>query len=153
MKPVTFISHKKEDASNAQKVYNILNAKHGISCYLDVLDEEAKDGPSLTDYLKDKLRTCNNLIAVVSTTTQASWWVPWEIGVASERNYPLATFAIQPATLPTFLKKWPYLSNDNDLDKYAQTIKEFAAPLMESMAVQKSASKNFFETLNKRLGR
>lgn len=159
MKIITFISHKKEDSAAAVLVQQRLQNRHDITCYLDVLDETAKDGPALTEYLKGKLRECNNLLAIVSEKTKTSWWVPWEIGVASEREYPLATVALQNVEVPGYLKKWPYLRNEAELDLYAQTAKEKIGRLTESRfveaahSVRKSAADDFFTTLSKRLGR
>lgn len=66
---------------------------------------------------------CTQLMAVVSTNTKGSWWVPWEIGMATEKDYPIATYAGDSTVLPQYLKKWPYLTTLGDLDKYAAASK------------------------------
>jgi hypothetical protein len=159
MKILTFISHKLEDAPVAVGVQRRLKDHHGIDCYLDVLDDTKKNGPELTDYLKAKLRECNNLLAIISDKTKGSWWVPWEIGVASEREYPLATVALGGVSVPEYLRKWPYLQNERELDLYAQTAKETLGRLVEARfaeaphSTRKSAATGFFSTLSSRLGR
>jgi hypothetical protein len=158
VKPITFISHKYEDTASAVSIKNRLEIYHQIECYLDAIDENSKNGPDLADYLKGKLRDCNNLIVAVSSNTKSSWWVPWEIGVASEREYPHATFSIQNTDLPSYLKKWPYLKDMNDLDQYARTAKETFLRLAgtnfltEAVNLRKSASQDFFSVLRSRLG-
>jgi hypothetical protein len=59
-------------------------------------------------------------MAVVSEVTKLSWWVPWEIGVATERRYPLATFGAGRCELPDYLRKWPYLAAESDIDTFVR---------------------------------
>jgi hypothetical protein len=89
----------------------------------------------------------------VSEATRTSWWVPWEIGIASEKDFPLATFAGGTTNLPEYLKKWPYLRSDSDLDLYAEASKKAASDfstklrhLQESVARERS-TKEFFRVL------
>jgi hypothetical protein len=91
--------------------------------YLDDFDPDAKDGPDLADYLRQKIGSCHGLMAVVSRKTIASWWVPWEIGVATERDLPMATFSHDSSDVPSYLRKWPYLTQLAQIDQYAQTAK------------------------------
>src|SRR6266851_8187582 len=115
-----FISHKKEDAEQAAAVAAHLTAG-GLSVYLDVIDGQlGKSGPDLADYIRAQLDNCTQLLAVISAQTQASWWVPWEIGVATEKERFLASFVSGNATVPEYLAKWPYLRTRADLDKYVQ---------------------------------
>jgi hypothetical protein len=102
-----FISHKKEDAEQAAAVAAHLTAD-GLSVYLDVIDGQlGKSGPDLADYIRAQLDNCTQLLAVISSQTQASWWVPWEIGVATEKERFLASFVSGNATVPEYLAKWP----------------------------------------------
>jgi hypothetical protein len=114
-----FISHKNEDSAGATALCNRLKA-NGVDSYVDVLDPDAKDGPDLADYLREKLKICHGLVAVVTAKTNSSWWVPWEIGVASERDMPLATFSYDQSDIPSYLKKWPYLTRLEHIDQYAK---------------------------------
>ncbi len=113
-----FISHKKEDTEQAAAVAAYLKS-NGLFVYLDVIDSQlGKTGPDLADYIRGQLDQCTQLLAVISPRTQASWWVPWEIGVATEKERFLASFVSGGATVPEFLVKWPYLRTQADLDKY-----------------------------------
>jgi len=116
-----FISHKEEDKLDAEQVAEYLKThSNGVSCYLDVLDSGllSHEGDDLGEYFRKKLGECTHLMAVVSEDTKSSWWVPFEIGIATEKQYPISTFAIQDTNLPSYLKKWPYLRDESDLDKY-----------------------------------
>jgi hypothetical protein len=112
-----FISHKKEDISLAIKAHQALSPQ--IECYLDALDDQLNVSTSdLGDYFKKQLRGSTHLLAIVSDKTQSSWWVPFEIGMATERDYPIATYSPSEVELPSYLKKWPYLKTLNDLSTF-----------------------------------
>lgn len=114
-----FVSHKQEDAVRASLVADRLR-QNRADVYLDVLDTSKTRGEDLGDYLRGRLAECTHLMAVVSEKTYLSWWVPWEIGVATERQYPLATFAAGYCDLPDYLLKWPYLRTDADIDTFVR---------------------------------
>lgn len=117
-----FISHKDTDAVVARRVAQRIRT-HGLEVYLDVIDPTLrKDGPDLADYLLTKMSQCQQLIAIISRETQDSWWVPWEIGVGSEKNFRMATYATASASsIPDYLRKWPILKSEADVDTYCKT--------------------------------
>ena len=130
-----FISHKKEDAEQAKAIGAYLTA-NGLVVYLDVIDGQlSKSGPDLADYIRGELDKCTQLLAVISAQTQASWWVPWEIGVATEKERFLASFVSAGASVPEYLAKWPYLRSQADLDVYIRESKR--AELLVEDRVQK----------------
>lgn len=117
-----FISHKKEDEAAASQVYGALVQK-GHSAYLDVVDTNiGKNGDDLAQYIRQKLGECDSLIAVISDKTKDSWWVPWEIGVATEKEYPLSTYLAGTASPPDYLKKWPILRSLSHLAEFASKL-------------------------------
>ena len=80
-----FISHKDSDSELAERVARRVRF-NGMDTYLDTIDDAlAKDGPDLAELLVARMSSCQQLIAVVSSQTKDSWWVPWEIGVGSEK--------------------------------------------------------------------
>lgn len=88
-----FISHQQTDSVLASRLASRLKINHGIASYLDAIDPDVgKSGDSLADHVKDELGKCTQLLAVVSAATQKSWWVPWEIGMATEKDFPLDIF-------------------------------------------------------------
>lgn len=115
-----FISHKKEDATLALQISERL--KKWVGTYIDVLDPQlvrGNSGDDLGDYVRKKLDSCTHLLAVLTSRTKESWWVPFEIGVATEKDNPISTFAGEALDVPEYLKKWPYLTNLEQLDRYA----------------------------------
>ena len=116
-----FISHQAADAALALDVATKLRIRHGIASYLDVIDPYiGKPGEDLALHIQVEMGKCTQLLAVISPSTRASQWVPWEIGVATEKEFPLATFSGGQVPPPEFLRKWPYLTTDADIDRYAR---------------------------------
>ena len=119
-----FISHKNEDAVLAGQIAKYLGG-NGLDVYLDVIDAQlSKSGPDLADYIRAQLAKCTQLLAVISPNTQTSWWVPWEIGVATEKERFLASYISGGAAVPEFLQKWPYLRSESDLATYVKESKQ-----------------------------
>ncbi|PHR18657.1 MAG: hypothetical protein COA41_09640 [Sphingopyxis sp.] len=155
-----FISHQQDDSTIAKEIAAILQDKHSIESYLDVIDGQlGKNGEDLADYIRKKMRSCTQLMAVVSRNTKASQWVPWEIGVASEKEFPLATYS-HLAPPPEFLAKWPVLKTDRDVDIYARASKAASRQIRtrtilgESVtASQKSGLDTFYSEIRTGLGR
>ena len=147
-----FVSHKDSDAALARTVVQALEARH-VPAYLDELDERLLRGPKLADHLRSRMATCSHLIAVVSSSTAKSWWVPWEIGVASERTMPLASFTSAPSLLPEYLRSWPYLSQIADIAAYVEEARRFDR---ETRSLTASAARpgwqGFHSRLKSRLG-
>ncbi|MBB3918108.1 toll/interleukin-1 receptor domain-containing protein (plasmid) [Rhizobium bangladeshense] len=115
-----FVSHKKEDSGTASKVAERIKT-NGIATYLDVIDDAlASDGPELADHIRKRMSECDQLVAVLSTATKDSWWVPWEIGVASEKDFRIASYAEQYISLPSYLQKWPVLQTMSEVDLYCE---------------------------------
>ena len=118
-----FISHKQEDAAVATKIGSYITAR-GLDVYLDTIDSHlSASGPDLADYIRRKLEECTQLLAVISHRTKTSWWVPWEIGVATEKERFLASYVSDSALIPEYLQMWPYLRSNADLDAYIQESK------------------------------
>ncbi|WP_435012484.1 toll/interleukin-1 receptor domain-containing protein [Xanthomonas arboricola] len=119
-----FISHQRADSTCAVRISKRLSEVHGISSYLDVIDPSTpKSAEELAEHVQRELGKCSQLLTVVSAATQSSWWVPWEIGIATEKNFPLSTYSEGQTPLPEYLKKWPYLRSESDIDKYAEASK------------------------------
>jgi len=97
-------------------------------------------------------------MAVVSQTTKESWWVPWEIGVAQEKERPITTFAGGHCVVPTYLKKWPYLKTVGELDIFIRVAKETRRVVdrdrfsRSPAALQASYTRSFHHNLKNALG-
>lgn len=154
-----FISHQQADTAIAAQVARRLLLSHDIPSYLDVIDPYVNgSAESLADHIRTEMGKCTQLLAVVSHATMASQWVPWEVGVATEKNFPLATYTGTHAPPPEFLKKWPYLRNETDLDAYARASKGartyFNARRYSTTdtIASKGATAHFFTELRRSLG-
>lgn len=131
---------------------------HQIHSYLDAVDPALdKKGEDLAAYLRDRMGSCTQLLAVVSAATQTSQWVPWEIGVATEKDFPLATYS-DGTRPPEFLAKWPFMTNFAQLDIYAEVSKA-SNSLYESRrftatagAARGEAVNRFYSSIRSRLG-
>ncbi|HEY2245873.1 MAG TPA: TIR domain-containing protein [Bradyrhizobium sp.] len=83
-----FISHKSDDAGNAQRLKTRIVDEYRMSCWIDADDEEMQriqnakpvDYRLLTDRIRENLRTCRCLIFAYSAKSQESRWMPWELG-------------------------------------------------------------------------
>lgn len=134
-----FVSHKKEDAGRAALVASTLRLA-GHEVYIDLIDNDFKRGTTdLAEHLLNRLDSCNSLIAVISTSTKDSWWVPWEIGVATEKDFPLSSFISDGTTPPEYLMKWPILRTVGNLELFARKVKD-VEPRVSRLAQTKSFS-------------
>jgi len=164
-----FISHTTQDDALARKIYSRLKLVNNIDCYIDDMDKElrSKRGTAqLTPLLVDRLRRCDTLLAVVSSNTKNSWWVPFEIGTAREMPRIIASFTSLPERstyagqecLPEYLLEWPRLRTDSDIDLFAREYKQKSL-ILESGRVKIAGSpagisevRNFEATVMKSLG-
>lgn len=153
-----FISHQRADAVSAAAIAHRLRTHHSIESYLDVIDPYLSKGEDLAAHIQTEMGKCTQLLAVVSENTRLSAWVPWEIGVATEKDFPLATYLDGSARPPEFLEKWPYLRSHIDLDTYAQVSKVTEQTFtrkraFESVETARSRStRDFFTDIRKKLG-
>ena len=120
-----FISHRTKDDKIAQQVYRRLHFHHHIACYIDDFDDEARNTKKITDLILNRINSCTHLIAVVTSNTKGSWWVPFEIGVARRAPRIISSFtSLYSFELPEFLKEWPVLKGQNAIDIFARFYKE-----------------------------
>lgn len=129
-----FISHRNADNALARHVFLFLRER-GISCYIDDLDKDAKTTDDITALLLDRLSCTSHLIAVVTQNTEGSWWVPFEIGVATESAKRIASYTRYRSLLPEYLLKWPAMQSDPDLDAFALAYRK-DRPIVEKRAYE-----------------
>ena len=147
-----FISHKQEDHRIASAIAERLVSRHRIQIYLDTIDPDtSKAGDDLGEYIRQRLSECTDLMAVVSEKTKMSWWVPWEIGVATEKVYPISTFAGGNCALPVYLRKWPYLRSLDDVDTYVTVRRRVDVERMQDRAAGRTLYKSFANQFHQRL--
>mgnify|MGYP000849042155 CR=1 FL=1 len=120
-----FISHKHEDKQSALSIAAYLK-QQGIPSYVDVLDPTLQTTDDITKTLMERINLCTHLMAVVSQYTEQSWWVPFEIGVGSEKDRRITSYQVTEVKLPAFLTKWPILKSQRDLDIFIRLYKQDA---------------------------
>ena len=119
-----FISHKKCDSAIAEQIAKELESKK-IDVYLDTLDNtttSCRGSKELTEYLKSKISDSSDILVVMSDATKKSWWVPFEIGIASDQNKPIVTYLQNEVDLPEYLDYWPRLRFLSDINIYRAQI-------------------------------
>ena len=123
-----FVSHKSNDAAKAVQIAERISS-HGLSAWVDVADPSGvRDGPDLADYIRQVLGSSRSLLALVTSATKESWWVPFEIGIAFQQEKLLASYGSR-ASLPSFLQKWPNVQNDSELDRWCRELRSLSKAL------------------------
>lgn len=136
-----FISHKKEDELTALNVVDTLKTA-GVDAYLDLLDNIiANNGEKLTKHIREKLHECTDVIVILSTNTKKSWWVPFEIGMATEKDMPIANYLLSQETLPDYLTYWPRLKNRDDVLKYV----EIRNKVSKQIVLEKTLNQGYYQ--------
>ena len=160
-----FISHKKEDSDKAKQVYDYITKEWQFDTYLDELDYQISKY-NVVDRIVDNLRKSTHLLVLFSEHTIKSMWVPFELGVAYEREQGIGVLIWPDKTnlsynLPEYLDEFPKLNcnkkNENDycdpsdLDKYLNVIKKYPNKqiLIESIATEEFDSLGFRKTASK----
>lgn len=117
-----FVCHKSNDAAKAARIAERISM-NGLSVWVDVADPtDLRDGPELADYIRSVLSASRSLLAVVTSATKESWWVPFEIGIAFEQEKLLASYGSR-LNLPSFLYKWPNIQSDEQLDRWCSELR------------------------------
>jgi len=121
-----FLSHKKENEKEALIIARYLEINN-IQYYIDVFDPNIQDTDDITSLLLKRVRGCTHLMAIVSEYTEKSWWVPFEIGVASEIEKRITSFQLKSIKMPDFLSKWPIIKSMEDLEIFVKLYRQDSA--------------------------
>lgn len=147
-----FISYRHTDRNTAFAIARKLYTNN-ISYYLDIIDEESKSTHDITEVITKNIKKSTHLIAVISSNTVGSWWVPFEIGEATIANRRICSYAIRVDSpnlslmsyrqianiLPEYLQKWPVLVSSADLEEF---IKQYRAD-NRTFRIEESRNKQF----------
>ena len=122
-----FISHHHKDTAEAKNISDLIRST-GVQSYLDVEDPLILgDGEHLEIYLREAIGVSSALLAVVSNHAKESWWVPFEAGVALDRDKHLGTYLLTDENLPSYLWLWPVLRTYDEVVPWAQATERTAA--------------------------
>jgi len=154
-----FISYQRADEWKAKLIDSQLR-QLSVPTYLDLTDPTVDGSKNVTQSIVAALHKSTHLLALVSQSTVASWWVPFEIGVATERERRIATYRLDNAYLPEYLTIWPYLTADRQLSDFARRyFQDRSHPttntrdfLYESMNKSLSTPDDFHAALKRDLG-
>lgn len=115
-----FISHKDSDSTSALSISRFLDNR-GIRNYVDVLDKSTQSTDDITSLITRRIGECTHLIAVMSTETAKSWWVPFEVGEATFGLRRISSYDLGAGyQFPDYLRKWPVMKKERDLELFAQ---------------------------------
>lgn len=153
-----FISHKNTDQYIARRVLEVLKSQ-GVDAYLDLLDNTVVyKGELLTKHIKSKLNECTDILVVMSEETRYSWWVPFEIGMATQKDLPTVSYLQSGVELPDYLAYWPRLKNETDLLQYVVTRRYVQQQTIIGRSLEQSSFSNntseterFYTELKQRL--
>lgn len=153
-----FISHKQEDYAIAAWLDEEFKS-YNIDTYLDLIDDTiTKDGKALTEHIRRSLNSCTDIIVVMSEKTKLSQWVPFEVGMSTQKDMPTVTFMVDDVKLPEFLDYWPRLKKFSDVEKYLMAKKRIFS-LNESQSrgdgmlgfITLPSTEDFYKTLKEML--
>lgn len=122
-----FISHKKEDENAAKYIGDYIMEHADVDIYLDLYDAELKEAVSvdndkkIVESIKRGVSTSTHVLCIISDKTHLSWWVPYEIGVASvsDTKKHIASLKLNNISdLPSFLKTEEVLISATDFIRY-----------------------------------
>lgn len=125
-----FISHKSIDMEAAKQVAEYLMG-NGIDVYLDKLDEglqkatKENDAQKIVDSINNALMCSTDILILVSNQTQASWWVPYEVGYAKKGNKQIASALLNGKLngFPDYLKIERMIKGASDFENYVLELK------------------------------
>jgi conserved hypothetical protein len=113
-----FISHQQRDSMLAKTIYDELK-KRDVDVYLDLLDDlHNTDSKYLTQHLKNIVKQSTDILVVMTKNTWESWWVPFEIGMAAQKDLRTVTYLQADIDLPEYLDYWPRLKKIADIQEY-----------------------------------
>ena len=89
----------------------------------------------------------------MSRLTLASQWVPFEVGIAAQRDLPTATFLRSDVPLPEFLEYWPRLKYSSDIKKYVEAKRQVDLEYSHSYQYASATNKTdrFYTVLKRKL--
>ncbi len=87
-----FVSHRSGDDDVAEEVARCVRS-YGLTAWVDSDHLHASDdGPQMASKIKRVIERSYCLMAVVTQATESSWWVPFEIGIASDMDRFLSSY-------------------------------------------------------------
>lgn len=124
--PCVFVSHKQADVAKASRIA-YLACQEGFDYWLDVVDPNLSgvaatpdaEAKAIAAAIEMGLLNSSHVLAVMTTNTQASQWVPYEYGRVKAPTVvsPQAACWVAPGLtkLPEYLHLGPILNSESDI--------------------------------------
>lgn len=112
------ISYRHQDRLDAFIINERLKLE-GITTRLDLFDgntEQSTD--TISELLCHSISNCTHLIAVLSQENADNWWVPFQIGAATQHNRRVSLLQCGESPLPDYLEKWPIMRAREHIDLF-----------------------------------
>lgn len=139
LRPCLFVSHRKDDADEAARVA-YLACEAGFDYWLDVLDPNlvgmkwlpgvpltAQEAAATAAIIEMALLNATHVLAVITSNTNGSQWVPYEYGRVKEPSATSLQAAcwvdkdVRKAPLPEYLYLGPILKSEADITHWLKT--------------------------------
>jgi len=123
---IIFLSHRSLDKYMAREISKKLENK-GYTVYLDENDcflrmaVKEKNGKEIVKAIRAAIEKSDCLLCLISESTNASWWVPYEVGIADSNDINIVSFKTQKALeewIPEFLKINTVLQSEKEFDEH-----------------------------------
>lgn len=132
-----FISHRTVDNAKAYGIARVFR-QHDIPYYLDDFDPDLQSTTRVTEVLVNAINRCTHLMALVTTSTRFSWWVPFEIGIAHQAPRRISTYNWGDEDLPDYLEDWPILRSELDLQLFCHLYKQDASTISSTLSEKRA---------------
>ena len=112
----------------------------GLTVWIDAIDmKHVADDERMVRRIEDAIAHATSLIAIVTDVTNESWWVPFEIGLAYEKEKQLASYCEDASQIdiPSFLWSWPLIEDHVGLHQWCAHIKSAGPHSLLETAVAK----------------
>jgi len=106
VKAGVFLSHSSADDALVDKVI-LFFREFDVLVYADNYDQSLPKPPTVDTAvkLKSRIRDASKIIVLVSSNSQKSRWIPWELGFA-DRDKGIASIGILPVTSDGSEEQW-----------------------------------------------
>ena len=126
--PCVFLSHKSEDKPAVTAIGEYI-MERGIDVYIDINDPHLElavkneDHKAITAAIEIGISRSTHLLAFITTKTQDSTWVPYEIGFAKREGNGIAAMKGKDLIkLPSYLVIAEQVTGFESLNRYLKTI-------------------------------
>ena len=136
-----FIFHQRNDKDIALKVQKKLEIER-IKSFLDATDNGHTGFKTVTEWIVTNLRKSTHILVVYTNNTKSSEWVPFEIGMAYEREEGIAIFDPQHIIgKPNYLNDLPIIPDMDSLKYFVFLCKNYSKAKQSTLkGLEKSAN-------------